>query len=59
MHLEPGRQPGDLLRQLKPKGGQPLHFTVDANPGIEFMPYWQVEKEPFTCFPAVPHDRMA
>ena len=59
LRLEPGRQPGDLLRQLKPKGGQPLHFTVDANPGIEFMPYWQVENEPFTCFPAVPHDRMA
>jgi hypothetical protein len=47
------KQPVDLLNYLKPKPGQPLHYTVEGNPGIEFMPYWQVDKEPFNCFPAV------
>jgi DUF1680 family protein len=47
------RHPEDLLKHLKPKPGQPLHFLVENNPGVEFMPYWQVDKEPFNCFPAV------
>jgi len=54
LRLENVKQPEDLLNYLKPKPGQPLHFLVDNNPGIEFMPYWQVDKEPFNCFPAVP-----
>jgi DUF1680 family protein len=54
LRLEKGKQPRELLQQLKPKAGQPLHFTVELNPGVEFMPYWQVQQEPFNCFPAVP-----
>jgi len=53
LRLEKGKQPEDILRQLKPKPGQPLHFTVEHNPGVEFMPYWLVDKEPFTCLPGV------
>jgi hypothetical protein len=48
------KQPEDLLRHLQPKPSQPLHFLVENNPGIEFMPYWQVNEEAFNCFPAVP-----
>ena len=48
------KQPEDLLKHLKPKPGQPLHFLVENNPGVEFMPYWQVDKQAFNCFPAVP-----
>jgi DUF1680 family protein len=48
------KTPEDLLKHIKPKPDQPLHFLVENNPGIEFMPYWQVDKEPFNCFPAVP-----
>ena len=48
------KRPEDLLSYLKPKPGQPLRYTVEGNPGIEFMPYWQVDQEPFNCFPAVP-----
>jgi len=54
LRLAMGKRPADLLEQLKPKAGQPLRFTVDLNPGIEFMPYWQVDQQPFNCLPAVP-----
>jgi DUF1680 family protein len=53
LRLSKVRKPQDLLRHLKPKPGQPLHYRVENNPGIEFMPYWQVDKESFNCFPAV------
>jgi DUF1680 family protein len=53
LQVENGRHPESLLNLLKPKPGQPLHYTVEHNPGIEFMPYWQVDKQPFTCFPGV------
>ena len=53
LRLEKVKQPEDLLQHLKPKPGQPLHFLVENNPGIEFMPYWQVDNEPFNCLPAV------
>ena len=53
LRLEDVRQPEDLLKYLRPRPGQPLHFLVENNPGVVFMPYWQVDKEPFNCFPAV------
>lgn len=53
LRLENVRQPEDLLRHLQPTPGQPLHYRVENNPGVEFMPYWQVDKQPFNCFPAV------
>jgi DUF1680 family protein len=54
LRLEGVKQPEDLLMHLKPKPGQPLHFLIENNPGVEFMPYWQVDKQAFNCFPAVP-----
>jgi hypothetical protein len=53
LRLENVKRPEDLLKHLKPKPGQPLHFLVEHNPGVEFMPYWQVDHEPFNCLPAV------
>jgi DUF1680 family protein len=53
LRIEQMRQPEDLLKHLRPKPGHPLHYLVENNPGVEFMPYWQVDKEPFNCFPAV------
>lgn len=47
------KRPESLIEILKPKPNQPLHYTVKNNPGIEFMPYWQVDQQPFNCFPAV------
>ena len=53
LRIENVKQPEDLLNHLQPKPGQPLHFLVENNPGVEFMPYWQVDNEPFNCLPAV------
>jgi hypothetical protein len=53
LRLAKGGKPEDLLQHLEPTPGAPLHFRVQNNPGIEFMPYWEVDKEPFNCFPAV------
>jgi hypothetical protein len=53
LQVTKGKHPESLLELLKPKLDEPLHYTVEHNPGIELMPYWQVDKQPFTCFPAV------
>lgn len=53
LHVKNGSRPQDLIAQLQPAAGQPLHFTVADNPEIKYMPYWKVNKEMFTCFPAV------
>ena len=53
LRLENVGQPEDLLKLLRPKPGEPLHYLVERNPGVEFLPYWQVDREPFNCFPGV------
>jgi hypothetical protein len=45
-----GSLPGDLLSQIAPVRNSPLHFTIEQNEGVKFMPYWQVSDEKFTCF---------
>ncbi|MCL6101735.1 MAG: hypothetical protein M1292_04495, partial [Bacteroidetes bacterium] len=40
-----------LIKSLKPVEGKPLHFTVNGNSDFEYMPYLEVQNEPFTCFP--------
>jgi DUF1680 family protein len=54
LRLDDVKEPEDLEKRLKPKPGQPLHFSVENTPGIEFIPYWLVDHEPFNCFPAAP-----
>ena len=49
----PGATAEAHLAQLKPKDGAPLHFTIDGNPDHEWMPYWQVHGQRFTCFPMI------
>ncbi|HEX4022146.1 MAG TPA: beta-L-arabinofuranosidase domain-containing protein [Acidobacteriaceae bacterium] len=48
-----GQHYQDLLTQLQPQPDHPLHFTIQHNPGIEYMPYWQVADQSFTCFPVI------
>ena len=48
-----GTGPDDLLSGLAPKTDQPLHFRIPNSDGLEYMPYWQVKEQPFTCFPAL------
>lgn len=42
--------PEKLVKSLKPITGKPLHFTVSGNTDFEYMPYFEVQDEPFTCF---------
>jgi DUF1680 family protein len=48
------QSPVDLVEHLKPKNeNQPLHFIAERDNSCEFIPYYQVEKESFTCFPRI------
>ncbi len=40
-----------LIRYLKPVPGKPLHFSVTGAGDFEFRPYFEVQDEPFSCFP--------
>lgn len=53
LHVEGGSRAEDLVKQLSPKPGAPLHFNVAGNPNTVYVPYWQVNDEEFTCFPVV------
>jgi DUF1680 family protein len=43
----------DLPRFLQPKPGQPLHFSIGGDDRHEYMPYWEVADQPFTCYPVM------
>lgn len=43
--------PEKLIKSIKTVEGKPLHFTVNGNNDFEYMPYLEVQDEPFTCFP--------
>ena len=45
--------PQELLKALQPKIGEPLHFTIAGEAGREYMPYWQVTDQLFTCYPVM------
>jgi len=45
--------PGNLSQVLRTIPGQPLHFEVTGNGPLKYQPYWEVQDEPFTCFPMV------
>jgi DUF1680 family protein len=44
---------GELAKRLKPRPGQPLHFALDGDPAHEYVPYWEVQDQVFTCYPVV------
>ncbi len=51
--------PTNVASVLKQKPGQPLHFEMAGNSffssgsTIVFMPYWEIDVESFSCFPAL------
>lgn len=53
LRVSGGGEPEDLVHQLSPIADVPLHFTVADNPEIVYMPYWQIDKQEFTCFPVI------
>jgi DUF1680 family protein len=46
-------RPEELLRQLTPIPDRPLHFKLAGNDLLEYMPYWQIKEQPFSCFPLI------
>ncbi|MEI7424027.1 MAG: beta-L-arabinofuranosidase domain-containing protein [Prolixibacteraceae bacterium] len=40
-----------IKKLLKPVPGKPLHFSIDGNTEFEYWPYFEVQEEPFSCFP--------
>jgi DUF1680 family protein len=51
--VENGSQPQDILKQIKPKYGRPLHYDVAGASPQQYMPYWEVQDGPFTCYPVI------
>jgi uncharacterized protein len=43
--------PDNIKKQLKPVPGKPLHFSIEGNSEFEYWPYFEVQEEPFSCFP--------
>jgi DUF1680 family protein len=43
--------PEKLIKSLKPVAGKPLHFMISGNNDFQYMPYFEVQEEYFTCFP--------
>ena len=37
-----------MLRSVQ---GKPLHFAIEGNSEFEYWPYFEVQEEPFSCFP--------
>jgi DUF1680 family protein len=46
-------KPDELVSKLKPQPGHPLHFSIDGDATHEYIPYWQVADQVFTCYPIV------
>jgi uncharacterized protein len=51
--LPSGFPRGNLSEQLEAVAGAPLHYRLLGQERLTLIPYWQVSKEPFTCFPSV------
>jgi hypothetical protein len=41
------------VKRLKPKANEPLHFSIDGDATHEYLPYWEVADQVFTCYPIV------
>lgn len=51
--VESGTRHQDILKQIKPIFGKPLHFEVaGASPQL-YRPYWEIQDGLFTCFPVI------
>jgi uncharacterized protein len=43
--------PENIKELLKPVQGKPLHFSIEGSSEFEYWPYFEVQEEPFSCFP--------
>ena len=40
-----------IKKMLKPIPGKPMHFSIEGNSEFEYWPYFEIQEEPFSCFP--------
>lgn len=43
--------PDSITQMLKPVSGKPLHFSIAGSTEFEYWPYFEIQEEPFSCFP--------
>jgi len=43
--------PENIKKLLIPVQGLPLHFSIEGDNQFEYWPYFEVQEEPFSCFP--------
>ena len=43
----------EIAHRLRRVPGKPLHFAIEGVPQYQFVPYFQINKESFTCFPVL------
>lgn len=41
----------NLIKNLRPVAGNPLHYSVKGSDNFEFRPYFEIQDETFSCFP--------
>jgi uncharacterized protein len=51
--VDAGMSAEQIASRVEPIEEKPLHFQIRGNPGLEFMPYWQISDEEFTCYPTM------
>lgn len=39
--------------RMRPVPGKPLHFAIEGAPQYQLVPYFQIDKQSFTCFPVL------
>ena len=43
----------EIIHRLRPVPGKPLHFSIDGVPQYQYVPYFEIDEELFTCFPVL------
>jgi len=43
--------PEKIISLLSPVPGKPLHFSIEGTSEFEYWPYFEIQDEPFSCFP--------
>jgi DUF1680 family protein len=48
-----GKRHEEILGRIKQDPFRPLHFSIEGQPELAYIPYWLVVTEPFTCYPVI------
>ena len=56
-YIKIDHDPDDPRSWLTPVPGKPLHFAVKDMPGYEYVPYYEIQDQAFTCYPVFPGNR--